>query len=382
MEKCPVEKKCSGCQLQNMTYEEQLKFKQNLASKYLSKFGNVNEIIGMYYPYHYRNKVQSYFITTRGGKIISGIYQSKTKGIAAVDSCLTEDKKADEIIVTVRELMKSLKLTVYDRAEDAGFLRHVLVRRAFKTGEIMVVLSSATPVFPKKNVFIKELLKAHPQITTIIQNIADDKTETLVLGEREIVLFGNGYIEDVLCGCRFRISSKSFYQINPVQTEVLYKKAIEFAELTGNETVIDAYCGIGTLGIIASKKAKKVISVELNNQAFKDAIVNSKLNNSKNVRFYNDDATEFMSKMADEGMKADVLVMDPPRAGATKEFTESAVKLSPSRIVYVSCNPETQERDLTWFTKNGYKVMKIQPVDMFPHTKHVESVVLITRKDK
>ncbi len=380
MEKCPVEKKCSGCQLQNMTYEEQLKFKQNLAVKHLSRFGSVNEIIGMYYPYHYRNKVQSYFITTKGGKIISGIYQSKTQGIAAVDSCLLEDKKADEIIVTIRNLMKSLKLTAYDRAEDAGFLRHVLVRRAFKTGEIMVVLATATPIFPNKNVFVKELLKAHPEVTTVIQNIADDKTETLVLGEREAVLYGSGYIEDVLSGCRFRISSKSFYQINPTQTEVLYKKAIEFAGLTGKETVIDAYCGIGTLGIIASKKAGKVISVELNKQAVKDAIVNSKLNSTKNVRFYNDDATEFMAKMAAEGMKADVLIMDPPRAGATKEFIDSAVKLSPSRIVYVSCNPETQERDLIKFTKMGYKVMKIQPVDMFPHTKHVETVCLLSKK--
>ena len=380
MEKCPVEKKCSGCQLQNMTYEEQLKYKQNIASKYLSKFASVNEIIGMYYPYHYRNKVQSYFIMTKGGKIVSGIYQSKTKGIAAVDSCLIEDKKADEIIVTIRNLMSPLKLTAYDRAEDCGFLRHVLVRRAFKTGEVMVVLASATPVFPNKNVFVKELLKAHPEITTIVLNIADDKTETLVLGERETVLYGNGYIEDVLCGCRFRISSKSFYQINPQQTEVLYKKAMEYAGLTGKETVIDAYCGIGTLGIIASKKAGKVISVELNRQAVKDAIVNSKLNNTKNVRFYNDDATEFMAKMAEEGMKADVLVMDPPRAGATKEFIDSAVKLSPSRIVYVSCNPETQERDLVRFTKSGYKVMKIQPVDMFPHTKHVETVCLLSKK--
>lgn len=379
MNTCSVSKKCSGCQLQNLSYEEQLKFKQNLAHKYLSKFGTVNEIIGMYYPYHYRNKVQSYFITAKGGKIISGIYQSKTGGITAVDSCLIEDKKADEIIVTIRNLMKSLKLTAYDRTNDAGFLRHVLVRRAFKTGEIMVVLASATPIFPNKNVFVKELLKAHPEITTIIQNIADDKTETLVLGERETVLYGTGYIEDVLCGCRFRISSKSFYQINPTQTEVLYKKAIEFAELTGNETVIDAYCGIGTLGIIASKKAGKVISVELNKQAVKDAIMNSKLNNIKNVRFYNDDATEFMAKMSSEGMKADVLIMDPPRAGSTKEFIDSAIKLSPSRIVYVSCNPETQERDLIRFTKNGYKVTKIQPVDMFPHTKHVEVVSLLTR---
>ena len=240
-----------------MSYEKQLEFKQNLAENHLSGFGHVDPIIGMYYPYHYRNKVQSYFIQARGGKIVSGIYQSKTKGIAAVDSCLIEDKKSDEIIVTIRELMKKLKLTAYDRTNDAGFLRHVLVRRAFKTGQIMVVLAASTPLFPNKNVFLKELLKAHPEITTVIHNIADDKTETLVLGEREIVLYGNGYIEDVLCGCRFRISSKSFYQINPQQTEVLYKKVMKFAGLTGRETVVDAYCGIGTIGLVAAKNAKR-----------------------------------------------------------------------------------------------------------------------------
>jgi len=380
LNKCPVAKKCSGCQLQNLSYEEQLKFKQNTAEKFLSKFGTVSEIIGMYYPYHYRNKVQSYFIQARGGKIVSGVYQSKTKGIAAVDSCLIEDKKADEIVVTIRNLMKSLKLTAYDRTNDAGFLRHVLIRRAFKTGQIMVVLAASTPLFPNKNVFVKELLSAHPEITTIIHNIADEKTETLVLGEREIVLYGDGYIEDVLCGCRFRISAKSFYQINPQQTEVLYKKAMEFAGLTGRETVVDTYCGIGTIGLIASKNAKNVISVEVNKQAVKDAIANAKLNNIKNVRFYNDDATEFMINMTKEGMKADVLFMDPPRAGSTKEFIEAAVKLSPSRIVYVSCNPETQEKDLMRLTRNGYTVEKIQPVDMFPHTKSVEVVSLLTRR--
>ena len=380
MQDCPVSKKCSGCQLQNMSYEKQLEFKQNLAENHLSRFGHVDPIIGMYYPYHYRNKVQSYFIQARGGKIVSGIYQSKTKGIAAVDSCLIEDKKSDEIIVTIRELMKKLKLTAYDRTIDAGFLRHVLVRRAFKTGQIMVVLAASTPLFPNKNVFLKELLKAHPEITTVIHNIADDKTETLVLGEREIVLYGNGYIEDVLCGCRFRISSKSFYQRNPQQTEVLYKKVMQFAGLTGRETVVDAYCGIGTIGLVAAKNAKNVISVELNKQAVKDAIQNAKLNNAKNVRFYNDDATDFMKNMAAEKMKADVLFMDPPRAGSTKEFIEAAVQLAPSRIVYVSCNPETQEKDLMRFTRNGYKVEKIQPVDMFPFTRHVECVVLLSRK--
>lgn len=377
--KCPLAKKCSGCQLQNMKYEEQLVYKQNIADKCLAKFGTVDQIIGMYYPYHYRNKVQARFITARNGKIISGIYQSKTDGTVATDSCMTEDKKSDEIIVTIRELMKQLKITTFDKTTGGGFLRHVLVRRAFKTGQIMVVLAAASPLLPSKNVFIKELLKAHPQITTIILNIGDEKTETLVLGDREQVLYGNGYIEDVLCGCRFRISSKSFYQINPQQTEVLYKKAMDLAGVTEKDTVVDAYCGIGTIGIIAAKKAKNVISMEINSQAVKDAIANSKLNQLKNIRFYNADAGEFMVKMAAQKMKADILFMDPPRAGASKEFLDSAIKLMPEKIVYISCNPETQERDLKRLTANGYKVEKIQPVDMFPHTVHVEVVSLLTR---
>ncbi len=378
--KCPVYKKCSGCQLHNLSYEEQLEFKQNTAQKLLSKFGKVEQIKGMYYPYNYRNKAQARFITARNGKIISGIYQSTTNGIVSTDNCLIEDKKSDEIIVSIRELMKKLKITTFDETTGTGFLRHVLVRRAFKTGEIMVVLAAFTPVFPHKNDFVRLLLQTHPQIKTIVLNIADGK-ENLVLGDREIILHGDGYIEDVLCGHRFRISSKSFYQINPQQTEVLYKKAIEYAGLTGKEIVVDAYCGIGTIGLIAADKAHNVIAVELNKQAVKDAIVNAKINKAKNIRFYNEDAGEFMVKMAQEGMRADVLFMDPPRAGASVEFLKSALKLSASRIVYISCNPQTQARDLEILVKGGYKVEMIQPVDMFPHTKHVETVVLLSHKE-
>ena len=375
---CPLYKKCGGCQLQNMTYEEQLSFKQAKTIKHLGRFGHVEEIIGMPEPYHYRNKVQAAFGVTRGGKIISGVYQSSSHRIVCVDNCRLEDKKADKIIVSIRNLLSDFKLTPYNEDTRKGFLRHVLVKRGFSSGEIMVVLVTATPVFKSRNNFVSALLKIHPEITTIIQNINPAHT-SMVLGERELVLFGKGYITDMLCSCRFRISAKSFYQINPVQTEKLYNTAVEFAGLTGEETVIDAYCGTGTIGIVASKNAKRVIGVELNSDAVHDAIINARVNKVNNIRFFNADAGEFMVGCAKEGEKVDVVLMDPPRAGSDIPFLSSVVTLSPEKIVYVSCNVETQARDLNYLIKNGYKVRKIQPVDMFPHTNHVESVVLLTK---
>ncbi len=375
---CPVSRKCGGCQLMNMTYEEQLRYKQAKVVKLLSGFHRVNSIIGMEAPFHYRNKVQAAFGRTRGGEIISGVYQSSTHNIVKTDSCLIEDKKADEIILTIRKLVKSFKLTVYDEKNGRGFLRHVLVKRGFTTNEIMVVLVTGTSVFPSKNAFVKELLSLHPEITTIVQNI-NNKFTSMVLGDKETVLFGKGYIEDILCGCRFRISPKSFYQINPVQTEVLYGKAVEFAGLTGKERVIDAYCGIGTIGIVASKSAGEVIGVEVNPDAVRDAKVNAKINDIENISFYCADAGEFMVSMKEQGEKCDVLFMDPPRAGSDKKFLSCAVSLAPEKIVYISCNPETQQRDLYYLIKNGYKVKKIQPVDMFPYTNHVETVVLLIK---
>nr|MCR5484287.1 23S rRNA (uracil(1939)-C(5))-methyltransferase RlmD [Clostridiales bacterium] len=275
----------------------------------------------------------------------------------------------------------SFKITAYNEDRDFGILRHVLVKRGFKSGQIMVVLVTAVPVLPSSRNFIKALIQKHPDITTVIQNVNPYDTN-LVLGPNEKALYGKGYIEDTLCGSVFRISAKSFYQINPVQTEVLYNKAMEFAALTGNETVIDAYCGIGTIGIIAAKNAKNVIGVELNRDAVRDAAANAARNDIKNIKFYAGDAGEFMDGMADEKMKADVVFMDPPRAGSSVKFMRSAVKLSPKTIVYISCNAETQARDLAFFTANGYKVKKIQPVDMFPHTHHVETVVLLSRNGK
>lgn len=378
---CPVYKKCGGCQLQNLTYNEQLALKQKKVAKLLSRFCKVKPIIGMEKPYHYRNKVQAAFRTERNGKIVSGVYQSGSHRIVSVDDCLTEDVTADKIIVAVRNMLRSFKLTTYNEDTQKGFLRHVLVKRGFATDEVMLVLVTGTPVFPSKNNFVRAVTKEFPQIKTVVQNINPYKTN-LVLGDVQKVLYGKGYIEDILCGCKFRISPKSFYQINPVQTEVLYGKAIEFANLTGDETVLDAYCGIGTIGIVAAKRgAGSVIGVELNKEAVKDAKQNATANELKNIRFYQGDAGEFMEAAAEESEKPDVVFMDPPRAGSDKKFLSSLIKMNPKTVVYISCNPETMARDLYFLCQNSdYKVKKLQPVDMFPHTSHIECVALITKK--
>ena len=378
---CTLAKKCGGCQLQNMDYPRQLKFKQAKIEKLLGRYGRIGKIIGMENPYHYRCKVQAAFGTTRGGKIISGVYQSSSHRIVNVDSCMIEDEKADEIIVTIRNLLPKFKLRPYNEDTGSGFLRHVLIRKGYNSGQILVVLVTASSVFPSKNNFVGALIKAHPEITTVVQNI-NSKHTNLVLGDINKVVFGNGYIEDSLCGCTFRISPQSFYQVNPAQTEKLYSLAVEYADLTGEERVIDAYCGTGTIGIIASKSAGEVIGAELNAAAVRDAKANALLNNADNIRFICADAGQFMRDMAAEGEKADVVFMDPPRAGSDKRFLSSVITLSPEKIVYISCNPETLERDLRYLVNNGYEVKKIRPVDMFPFTLHCECVVKLVKKEQ
>lgn len=375
---CPLAKKCGGCQLQNMTYERQLKWKQAREEILLKKFGKVGKIIGMENPYHYRNKVQAAFGRTRSGKIISGVYQSGTHRIVSVDSCMIEDEIADKIICDIRSMLPKFKILVYDEDRHTGFLRHVLVKRGFTSGEVMVALVGSSSYFPIKKKFTQKLLEMHPEITTVILNI-NSKNTNLVLGDKEEILYGKGYITDTLCGLEFAISAKSFYQINPVQTEKLYNKAMEYADLDKNSTVIDAYCGIGTIGLVAAKSAGKVIGVELNRDAVHDAISNAKRNNAQNIRFYCDDAGNFMEAMAEEGEKADVVFMDPPRSGSSRKFINSMLKMSPETIVYISCNPETLARDLVYITKGGYKVKKITPVDMFPHTNHIETVAKLSK---
>ena len=381
---CPYAKKCGGCSLQNLPYEEQLHLKQAKLIKLLGRFGRVEEIIGMEDPTHYRNKIQAAF-RVRSGKVVSGVYQSASRRIVEVESCMLEDECAAPILATIRKLCASMKIRPYDLESGQGFLRHVLIRKGFVSGEIMVVLVTTKGEFRAERSFINELLRRHPEITTVVRNVNPTDT-ALFLGSESHVLYGEGYITDRLCGLEFRISSRSFYQVNPIQTEVLYGKAKEFAGLTGKETVIDAYCGTGTIGLTVASGAngfggaKAVIGVEVNRDAVADAIENAKRNGITNAVFHAADAGEFMEAMAAKGHTADVVITDPPRAGCSGKFLHSLMKLAPRRVVYVSCNPETLARDLYTLTKGGYKVRKIQPVDMFPFTSHVECAVSLERK--
>ena len=375
--KCPKVRQCGGCQLQGISYEEQLEQKQKKTEELIGPYCRVFPICGMEDPYHYRNKVHA-VLDHKKGKVISGIYAEGSHRVVPVDACLIEDEKADEIIVTIRELLQSFKLPVYDEDTGRGLFRHILIRVGKTSGQIMVVLVMASPIFPSKNNFIRVLRQKHPEITTIVQNINDQDT-SMVLGEREKVLYGKGYITDTLCGKVFRISSRSFYQINPVQTEKLYQKAIHLASLTGKERIVDAYCGIGTIGLIASDRVKQVIGIELNEDAVRDAMKNARANNVSNVEFYCDDAGDFMREMAANGEKVDVVFMDPPRSGSDEIFLSSVVQLAPKRVVYISCNPETMARDLEYLTDHGYRAITAWPFDMFPSTGHIEVVTCLSR---
>ncbi len=372
---CPVMKKCGGCRYVGMPYAEQLKIKQKSVEKILDGYGKVDKIIGMEQPERYRNKVHAVFDFQKGRGIVSGIYKEGTHDVVPVEECLLEDRKADRIIASVRELAGSFKIKAYDEDTGYGLLRHVLIRVGHATGQIMVVLVLGSPILPSKNNFVKALCKLHPEITTIVLNVNNKKT-SMVLGDKEHVLYGKGYIEDILCGRTFRISSKSFYQVNAVQTEKLYGKAAEYACLTGKETVIDAYCGIGTIGLAVAGHVKKVIGVELNQAAVRDAVANAKINGIKNADFYQNDAGRFMVQLADAGEHVDVVFMDPPRSGSTEEFMDALVSLNPDRVVYISCNLETLARDLGYLMKKSrYRVEQITPVDMFPFTDNIEVIV-------
>lgn len=374
---CPVAKKCGGCKWINKPYTEQLQAKEKMFRELMKPFCKPEPVIAMKNPRNYRNKVHAVFGEDRKHNIISGIYEAKSHKIVPVDRCLIENEKADEIIVSIRGLLKSFKIRPYNEDTGYGLLRHVLIRTGHVTGQIMVVLVLSSPVMPSKNNFVKALLQLHPEITTIVVNV-NNRNTSMVLGDKEQVIYGKGYIEDVLCGKTFRISPKSFYQVNPAQTERLYNKALEYADLKGRETVVDAYCGTGTIGIIASDKAGKVIGVELNKDAVRDAEINAKSNGIKNIQFYKNDAGKFLVEMAEQQVKVDVVLMDPPRAGSNEAFLSSIVRMKPEKVVYVSCNPETLVRDLKYLTKHGYQVRKAVGGDMFPFTESLEAVCLLT----
>lgn len=374
--KCKVFGKCGGCQLLNMPYEEQLKRKKAEVEKLLKPYCKVEKIVGMENPVHYRNKVLASFSCDRKGMPISGMYEENSHRVVQTDSCLLNDERADKIILSIRGLLKSFKIKTYNEDTGYGLLRHVLIRVGKTSGQIMVVLVLASPILPGKNNFVKALRNLHPEITSIVINV-NPRHSSAVLGDKEIVIYGPGFIEDTLQNKIFRISPKSFYQINKVQTEKLYSIAIEFAGLTGKENVLDAYSGTGTIGICASDKAKKVLCVELNKDAVRDAIVNAKRNKVTNVEMYNQDAGEFMLKQVANDVKMDVVFMDPPRSGSDEKFLKSLCHHAPKRVVYVSCNPETLARDLKYLTKNGYAAKQAIAVDMFPFTGHVECVIMM-----
>lgn len=376
---CPLAKKCGGCDYQGMPYEEQLKEKERMVRKLMKGFGEVRPIIGAKTPYHYRNKVHAVMARQKNGEIVSGIYQEGSHRVVPVDNCQIENERADEIIVSVRKLLKAFKIRIYDEDTDLGLVRHVMVRTGHESGQIMVVLVVRSPIFPSKNNFVKALREIHPEITTVVLNVNEKRT-SMVLGGRNIAVYGKGWIEDRLCGCTFRISPTSFYQINPIQTERLYKTAMMLARLNKRNVVVDAYCGIGTIGMVAAKTVKEVIGIELNPEAVRDANINAKRNNMQNIRFVQGDAGKFMEGMADREEPVDVVFMDPPRSGSDEAFLNSLLILAPKKIVYISCNPETQARDLKVLCKKEYRVEAIQPVDMFPFTRHVETVALLVKK--
>ena len=378
-QKCAVAKKCGGCDYINSSYNKHVKEKLDIANSLIKKYGKFDGIVSMSNPYHYRNKVSAVF-GFENKKIIAGTYQKNSHRVVDTRNCLIEDEKASSIIQTIKKMCVSFKIKAYDEDSGFGFLRHVLIRVGKKSGQIMVVLVTSNVIFPNKNAFIKVLRGEHPEITTIVQNI-NNKNTSMVLGDREIVMYGKGYIIDELCGLNFKISPKSFYQVNREQTEKLYSQAIEYADLKDDEVLLDAYSGIGTIGLIASKSVKEVISVELNKDAHRDAITNAKFNDIKNVKFYNADATAFINDLAAAKEKIDVVILDPPRTGSTEEFIAAVGRLKPRKVVYISCNPETLARDLESFKKQRYRFEKGKLFDCFCHTGHVEGVALLSKLD-
>ena len=378
--KCLIEKKCGSCKYINSSYQKQLDIKKEyckklLKDKHLDMY-HVEDVLGMEYPYEYRNKI----IIAFNQKYEFGFYEEDSHKIIPYDRCLLHEEVSDLIIKKIQSLLKKYRVSIYDENRNKGLLRHVLIRRAIVSDQTMVVLVCNDNVFKGSKNFCNELIKSFPSIKTVVLNVNKRKT-SIVLGNDEKVLYGKGFIVDELCGLKFKISPKSFYQINHYKCEILYHKALNLLNLKGNEIVIDAYCGIGTIGMIASSKVKEVIGVEVNKDAVKDAINNAKMNKISNIKFVNDDATAFMIKLAKQKQKVDCIIMDPPRSGSTKEFMDAIKILSPQKVVYISCDPSTQVRDIKYLAKLGYCSNIMYPVDMFPHTIHVETIVSIQRKD-
>lgn len=381
--RCKICHACGGCQFQQWDYPAQLDWKRELIASQFRKVARmeveVKPTVGMDNPYFYRNKIQMPFARDRKGHAYCGFYKTGTHVIVPVETCYIEDERSKKILAAVRRLLDSFKLPVYDEDARSGILRHVLVRTSHYKKEVMVVLVTNVDSFPSRNNFVKALVKECPEITTVVQNI-NSRATNVILGEKERVLYGKGFIEDQLCGITFRISAKSFYQTNPIMTEKLYEAAMKAGNLQKGDVAFDAYSGIGTIGFVASKYVSKVYSVEIVREAVIDARANAKRNGIDNVMLYCDDASSFMVKMAEQKEHVDVLFMDPPRKGSDERFLKAALKLKPTRIVYVSCNPTTLARDVA-FLSQSYEITSVQGFDMFPQTTHVETVAMLRLKD-
>ena len=378
---CPYYAVCGGCQVQHIKYEMQLQEKLT----HVQSCFQANQLptetilfpIGSKNPFYYRSKAQM-VISEKNKRIRSGFYEENSHKIVNVDACMIQDEKTNQIIQTIRELLEKHKIPVYQEDHQNGLIRHIMVKHSPTTKQILVIFVTSEEKFPGRNNVVTELRQRHPEITTIVQNVNPRKT-SVVLGDFERVLYGSGKIEDVMLENRFLISSKTFYQVNHSQTEILYKKALEFAKPTVHDVVLDAYCGVGAIGLLFAKKAKKVIAVDINPESITNAIQNAKLNQIRNIRFFKEDSVAFLHQLADSKENIDIIVFDPPRSGLDPTFIEAIHVLKPKKIVYISCEPESLSRDLVQLVAGGYGINRVQPIDLFPQTFHIENVVLLER---
>lgn len=380
---CPVYDKCGGCAVQHMSYQAQLDFKKDTVLQNIRRIGGlqnikVNNTIGMENPFKYRNKVQ-YPVGSDKGDIRIGFYETRSHNIIDSNLCDIQPDESNNIRDVVRGFCKDAGIAIYDEKTGKGLLRHVMVRKGFKTGEIMVVLVVNGNKLAKSDELVNKLLEYFPDIKSIILNV-NTRNTNIILGDKNICIYGQKYITDYIGSFKFEISPLSFFQVNPIQTEVLYEKALEYAGLSGNETVFDLYCGIGTISLFLSQKAKHVVGVEVVADAICDAKRNAEINGVSNVEFLVGEAEKVIPELYAQGVKADVVVVDPPRKGCDQLLLNTLVEMRPQRIAYVSCNPSTLARDLKYLTEHGFEAKDVQPVDMFPWTGHVESVALIERK--
>lgn len=381
---CNVFFKCGGCQIQHMSYDMQLKMKHNQVKNVMRKIAHLDHVpvhtpIGMEDPWRYRNKV-SIPVGEHKGELITGFYRMRSHDIIKdMDTCVVQDEVNDRMVEAVRRIADKLGIEAYDEQKHTGVLRHIMVRTGRQTGDVMIVIITRTEKLPHQDQLIKELTETYPNINSIMHNI-NPKQTNVILGEETKLLYGEEYIYDTIGDIRFAISAKSFYQVNPPQTTKLYDKALEYANLDGHETVIDAYCGIGTISLFLAQKAKKVYGVEVVPEAIEDAKKNAKLNGMTNTEFVVGQAEKVMPWWKAQGLRPDVIVVDPPRKGCEPEFLEAMLGMEPKRIVYVSCNPSTLARDLRILEDGGYETKEVQPVDMFPQSMHIEAVTWLERK--